>query len=140
MYGTQAATACLPRTHARQSFPFFRLREQTPLPEEHMAVRTLPLPCLPPRSTTFLQHRETRRLASPCWTSGRMGCCSTATCLCICTNVHSSREHSALNFTLGFRKLVFDKTNMQENTLIAAYRNKMSMFPLISSESLFNPV
>ena len=56
-----------------------------------------------------------------------------------CRKAHSSRENSALSSTLWFRKLVFNKTNMQENTLMAICENKISRLQLISSECLFKP-
>lgn len=84
---------------------------------------------------------------SPRWTPGRMGG-PTKTRLCffhtvswnLCIKVHSSREKSALSSSLGFRKLVFNNPNVQENTPMAIWENKISMLQLISPESLFKPV
>ena len=84
---------------------------------------------------------------SPHWTPGRTGG-PTKTRLCffrtvswnLCIKVHSSREKSVLSSSLGFRKLVFNNPNVQENTPMAIWENKISMLQLISPESLFKPV
>ena len=84
---------------------------------------------------------------SPHRTPGRTGG-PTKTRLCffrtvswnLCIKVHSSREKSVLSSSLGFRKLVFNNPNVQENTPMAIWENKISMLQLISPESLFKPV
>ena len=65
---------------------------------------------------------------SPRWTPGRTGG-PAKTRLCffhtlrwnLCIKFHSSREKSALSSSLGFRKLVFNNPNVQENTPMAIW-------------------
>lgn len=145
-YGAQATVVCLPETPWEKSSPFSRWRAQT---VSQVTVATEHPPRFSTRGTSCAlgQCWETPRQGSPGCVSGRMAV-SVKTCLCffhtpslnVCIKGHTSRKKSALSSTLGCRKLAFNKTNMQGNTLMAICENGISMLQLISPESLFNPV